>query len=286
MTRRSPAEYDFAALKFDDRLISKNFNVTSGRTIKAIVAHHMVIRDQDPDEPDALDAMARVWQGTETSAHYGVDGRFVGQFVNDKDIAWAVGNWAGNQETISIEHTNSTLDEPGSANDYHVSDETWRTGARLAGNLHKVYGLGRPVMNVTLRQHNTYSSTMCPGPYLGGIIWPLYCAEAQRVYDGAPEPTPIPEEPEKEEVDMFLVFDGRYGVFWAIPSNLTTKAMIHPNDRGAVAQGWEAQGVKWLGPMAFSADTLDRIPDVSAQEVITVSGTVVTDMVGDDKGNA
>src|SRR5699024_1934142 len=58
----------------------------------------------------------------------------------------------------------------------------WKTGARLVAQLHHHYGLGIPVAGRTLRKHSSFTSTACPGPYLGGRIWRKYVKEARRQY--------------------------------------------------------------------------------------------------------
>ncbi|MDR1266705.1 MAG: N-acetylmuramoyl-L-alanine amidase [Propionibacteriaceae bacterium] len=127
--------------------------------------------------------------GRQTSAHYGVqDGRVV-QFVHDKDTAWATGNNTGNAQGISIEHVNSQL-----APDYPVSDATFNTGARLVAALHRYYGWGRPT-RATVKAHQEFSATACPGPYLMANL-DRYIALAAAMYDGQdPAPAPAPTQP-------------------------------------------------------------------------------------------
>lgn len=183
MARRTPSQYNFDKLQFDQRILTKHFTRQASKDVKYIVIHHMVVKDRNRDTDDALDTVYNIWQSRPASAHYGVDGKFVGQFVWDKDYAWATGSTEGNRYGISIEHVNSTLDEPGTSNDYHVSEETWKNGAKLVAYLHKYYKMGRPTKDKSLRRHSSFSSTACPGPYLGKEIWDEYVEEAQRVYD-------------------------------------------------------------------------------------------------------
>lgn len=190
MTRRVPEEYVWGALLFDETWLDKHYTPQSSKNLKAIVVHHMAMRGAGNGK--ALDAVYRTWQTRPASAHYGVDGVYVRQYVRDKDRAWAVGSRSGNATTISIEHANSTVG-PG----WRVSDTTIDTGARLVAYLHKVYGLGRPVDRVTLKQHKDYIHTECPGPYLGGSAWAKYVTAAQTHYDNisdfraVPKPSPV-----------------------------------------------------------------------------------------------
>lgn len=200
MTRREPNQYNWDKLQFDERLLTKHYTKQSSKQVRYVVVHHMVVKDRDANKPDALDAVYNIWQSRPASAHYGIDGRFIGQFVWDRDYAWATGNTLGNRHGISIEHVNSTLDESGTANDYKISEETWKNGAKLTAYIHKVYKMGRPIKNVTLRKHSSFSATACPGPFMDKI-WDQYVREAQQVYDaiikgqspGSPAPAPKPK---------------------------------------------------------------------------------------------
>lgn len=178
--RMDPSEYNWDTCDFELMLLTKHYSELAGRDIEAITVHHMtIVGDGDGD---ALVRCYNVWQNREASAHYGVDGKFVGQFVWDKDFAWATANNWGNLHTISIEHANRTA---GPA--WEVDVETWMTGAKLAAYLHVLYKLGRPTSTGfgaggTLRTHQSFYQTACPGPYFKSI-WTKYVTEVQRVYD-------------------------------------------------------------------------------------------------------
>jgi len=191
MTRRTPAQYDWDKLLFDETILTRHFTPQSSKDVKFIVVHHMVIKDRDKNDDDALDTCYNIWQTRRASAQYGVDNQFIRQFVWDKDSAWATGNGDGNRFGISIEHVNETLDQAGTENDYLVSQETWQNGARLAAYLHRAYGMGRPVKDKTLRKHKSFTKTACPGPYFDKI-WNEYVAFSQAVYDVITAPgTPV-----------------------------------------------------------------------------------------------
>jgi hypothetical protein len=182
MTRRSPAQYNWDKLLFDETIMTKHFTKKTSRDIDFVVVHHMVIQDKDLLDDEALDACYKIWQVRAASAHYGVEELFVRQFVWDTNMAWATGTALGNEKGISIEHVNKLLNVTGTINDYTISERTWKNGAKLAAYLHKVHKLGRPVKNKTLRKHSSFKATACPGPYMDKI-WDQYVAEAQRVYD-------------------------------------------------------------------------------------------------------
>lgn len=182
MTRRSPAEYNWSALEFDETILTKHFTSPRQQKIQFVVVHHMTVLGRGTGS--ALDACWNIWQTRQASAHYGVDGSLVRQFVWDADAGWSTGSYVGNNGGISIEHANSVV---GDGTNWQVADQTWKNGARLAANLHKFYNLGRPTSNGngtagTLRAHQSFNATACPGPYLMSI-WGSYLAEAQRVYD-------------------------------------------------------------------------------------------------------
>lgn len=193
---RTPEEYVFETLDFEVHILDKHFSALNGRDIEFVVVHHMTVKGDGSGS--ALDACYQIWQNREASAHYGVDGKQICQFVWDKDFAWATANTYGNLHGISIEHANKTLSPY-----WEIDLETWMTGAKLAAYIHVVYNLGRPTstgfgMGGTLRTHQSFYSTACPGPYFQKI-WSQYVAEVQRIYDliksGAvvtPTPTPQP----------------------------------------------------------------------------------------------
>lgn len=211
--RRSPEQYDWEGLLFDETFLDLHYSPRPHKDLKFVVVHHMMVVGNGDGR--ANDACFNIWQTREASAHYGVDGRFVRQFVNDTDYAWATGNTFGNEHGISIEHANTTL-----APNYEVSDETIQTGARLVAHLHKAYNLGRPVDGVTLKQHRNFFGTACPGPTLGERRWPEYVATAQAIYDqitGGVLLPPPPEPPRTHEVKRGDTLSGiarQYGTTW------------------------------------------------------------------------
>lgn len=139
-------------------------NYTSGRQdkIRGIVIHHAA--------STSLDSIGQVFSqpGRGGSAHYGVGGKQVHQYVREEDTAWHCSNWAGNSATIGIETTNST-----GAPDWKVSDETFDTLCKLVAEIAKRNGLGKLWINPdadfpALSGHKDWqgAATVCPGPYL------------------------------------------------------------------------------------------------------------------------
>lgn len=146
-------------------------NYTAGRTadILGIVIHH--------GATTSLDAIGRTFQapGRQASAHFGIDGNEVHQFVDVNDTAWHCGNWYGNCRTIGIEVTNSTL-----APDWKVSEESFDTLCRFVAALAKDFNLGKLVVdpdadcpNISGHRDWYGASTFCPGDYLYGRLQEL-----------------------------------------------------------------------------------------------------------------
>lgn len=188
MTRRTPAQYRWNDLLFDETLLTRHF--TPGRpggSIQYVTIHHMIVDDGHPDKTEALDLCYKIWQTREASAHYGVEDSFVRQYVNDRDTAWSNGNFNSNIRSIAIEHANANP-----SGRYEVSEKTWKLGAKLTAHICKYYGLGRPVWGKNVRKHSDFSATACPGPFMTGILPNKYIQEAQRVYDSIGKPTPKP----------------------------------------------------------------------------------------------
>lgn len=237
MTRRQPSAYNWSKMQFDETIMGKHFTRGRNRKIQFVVAHHMTIIGSG--NGSANTACYNTWQTRQASAHYGVDGQHVRQFVWDRDAAWACGSGLGNHAGISIEHANSTAGPR-----WQISDTTWRNGARLAAYLHKAHGLGRPTTSNggrggTLRKHSSFFATACPGPFMDSI-WSQYVAEAQRVYDaiskgGTPPPTTNPKpEPEKEWFDMATEAQLRKIVREEVERNRVTRS---PNAPATVYKG-------------------------------------------------
>ena len=137
-------------------------NFTYGRqdTIHGIVIHHAA--------STSLDSVGQVFSqyGRGGSAHYGVKGTQVHQYVREEDTAWHCGDWAGNSCTVGIETVNST-----GAPDWLVDDETLETLCKLVADIAKRNGLGKIKFEPdgtypTLSAHRDWSPTYCPGDYL------------------------------------------------------------------------------------------------------------------------
>lgn len=88
-----------------------------------------------------------------TSAHFGVEDDSIHQYVQVDDTAWAVGNFARNQETISIEHS-ANVKRP-------ASELTYQTSAKLIAILSHDFGI--PLDRDHIIGHKQIKATQCPG---------------------------------------------------------------------------------------------------------------------------
>lgn len=164
-------------------------NYTVGRqgcSIQGIVIHHQAGTN--------INTMDNIFNtaGRNGSAHYGVSGTEIHQYVGEANISWHCGVWWGNCRTIGIETTNST-----GAPDWMVSEQTFDTLVKLVADIAKRNNLGRLYLNPSadcpvLSGHRDWSATSCPGPYLYPKLQEL-CDRANAInYPPAPEPEPAP----------------------------------------------------------------------------------------------
>ena len=168
MSNRTPENYNWEKLEFKNMLLPSHLynKGRAGHKIEYFTIHHMIILDNQTRDESPLVACRNVWvNGRQASAHYGVSGDFVGQYVWDNDTAFANANLESNRRTIAVEHANKTLDMPGTENDYLVDEKTFFTGARLIAHGHHRFNL-KPQRNVTVRRHGEFTPTACPGPYM------------------------------------------------------------------------------------------------------------------------
>ncbi len=159
------------------------------------------------------EGVLNVWKTRPASAHFDVDASgAVAQYVLVNEYAWAVGNTQGNCETISIEMANST-----GAPSWKVADATIQSAARLAGWLF-AHVIGERPSTSNLFQHNHWSSTDCPGPYVKNL-WTAFIKSAQEAYDqfkgSAPAPKPTPQSPSGKKSNEAIaaeVWVGKWGI--------------------------------------------------------------------------
>ena len=137
-------------------------NMTTGRSgkkIDKIFVHHMAGNL-------TVKQCGNVFASREASAHYGVNGNNIGQYVDEANTAWHCGNAAYNRRSIGIELAN----DGGASTNWHVSDKTIATAINLIADICKRNGIKK--LNFTgdlsgnLCMHCYCASTACPGGYL------------------------------------------------------------------------------------------------------------------------
>lgn len=98
----------------------------------------------------------------EASTHYGVGKNGdIGLYVDEKNTAYANGNFESNLRAVTIEVSNSSV-----GGDYPVSDKVLKKIIELVADIAKRNNLGKLVKGKNLTPHNKYSATSCPGKYL------------------------------------------------------------------------------------------------------------------------
>ena len=88
-----------------------------------------------------------------TSAHYAVEDTTVHQYVKEEHVAYAVGNYTRNQETISIELSANVK--------RNASEATYKTSAKLLREIADRYGI--PLDRKHIIKHSEIVPTQCCG---------------------------------------------------------------------------------------------------------------------------
>lgn len=138
---------------------SPNYDSRDGKRITDITIHHMAGNL-------SVETCGSVFRSRPASAHYGIgsDGR-VGQYVDEKYAAWANGNFASNQRSVTIELANDEI-----GGNWHVSDKALAKCIDLVTDICKRNGISKLVFNGStsgnLTAHKMFMATACPGPYL------------------------------------------------------------------------------------------------------------------------
>jgi hypothetical protein len=157
-----------------------------GNKIEKIFVHHMAGNL-------TVRQCGSVFDNRQASAHYGVNGTAIGQYVDEKDTAWHCGNFKWNQRSIGIELAN----DAGSKGNWHVSDATIQTAIKLIADICRRNGIKRLSytgnMNGNLCMHRWVCSTSCPGPYLSNQFARIALGVNKILMEGY--------KPEKLEVD-------------------------------------------------------------------------------------
>lgn len=91
--------------------------------------------------------------GADVSAHYGVSGDTIYQWVADHEVAWHAGNYTMNRRSLGIEHDANT--------DHNASEKTYQASAKLIASLCLKYAI--PLDREHIIKHSEVKATQCPG---------------------------------------------------------------------------------------------------------------------------
>ena len=108
--------------------------------------------------------MVPTFLANQTSAHYGIKGHQVRQFVSDAQGAWATGNTWANTWLLHIECANSA-GEP----DWPVAEETVDTLVEFLAGKCREHGIGGLAVGGNLFGHRDFYNTFCPGVLYGRL---------------------------------------------------------------------------------------------------------------------
>ncbi len=90
---------------------------------------------------------------SKVSAHYGISGDLVYQWVKEEEVAYHSGDYGMNQRSIGIEHDATT--------DHNASESTYKTSIELIKIICKKYSI--PIDRTHIIKHSEVKPTQCPG---------------------------------------------------------------------------------------------------------------------------
>jgi hypothetical protein len=140
-------------------LVTNSSYRRGGTKIDKIFVHHMAGNL-------TVKQCGHVFDTRQASAHYGINGTAIGQYVDEADTAWHCGNSKYNKRSIGIELAN----DGGASTHWHVSSTTIKTAIKLIADICKRNGITKLIytgnLSGNLCMHQWVASTACPGPYL------------------------------------------------------------------------------------------------------------------------
>lgn len=89
----------------------------------------------------------------QVSAHYGIGGNQIHQYVREEDTAYHAGNLTVNRQSIGIEHEGGP--------DLPISDETYETSAELIAEICRRHSIPLDIDHI--KEHREIKATQCPG---------------------------------------------------------------------------------------------------------------------------
>lgn len=184
--------------------------------ITHISMHWMAGRIAGADAHFRANPQGRIAAPNGSSAHYGIAGTTIHQYVPESRRAGSDGNSASNDTTISIEHEGGWVQ-----NGAYVkpSPQTHETSAQLCADIARRYGWKSLRVGGNVFPHNHYVNTMCPGTLdIHSIV-----NRANQILSGAA--APVEPEQEKDD-DMKMIKAG--GIDYLIGPGYIFSS---PNDR-------------------------------------------------------
>ena len=107
-------------------IVSHRSSGRGGNKIDKIFVHHMAGNL-------SVRQCGNVFDSRPASAHYGINGNTIGQYVDEKDTSWHCGNFRYNQRSIGIELAN----DGGASSHWHVCSTTIKNGIKLISEIDK-----------------------------------------------------------------------------------------------------------------------------------------------------
>lgn len=197
--------------------ISPRRNSPRQDNIKKITIHHMAGNL-------TVEQCGQLFQTRQASSNYGIgtDGR-VGMYVEEKDRSWCSSSPSNDHQAITIEVAND-----GGEPDWHVSDKALAKCIDLCVDICQRNGIKR--LNFTgdasgnLTQHNYFTATACPGPYLKSKFNYIADEVNRRLGSGSVLPQDAPTQ-----VICGYASKGDLKAFAALMEDIGT-AVIYPKD--------------------------------------------------------
>lgn len=161
VTKVGAAPKEVSGNKFSGLVTSTNVNgMNNGGALKKvsyIVIHHNATTSKNVAMNTWLQSA-----GNYTSAHYEITDTEIIGCVGENLVAWHCGGRGTitNDNSIGLEHVNSSIGNPNDASSYLISEKTINNGAKLAADICKRHGI-KPSRK-TIVGHREVSSTACP----------------------------------------------------------------------------------------------------------------------------
>lgn len=150
--------------------ISNYKKTRSGSKLTDFILHHMAGNL-------SIESCGVLWQNPERncSSTYGVQGKFIGQYVSEDDEPYTSSNRIADRKAITIEIANAqevagkdyaeTI-KNGDALGWPVTNETLETTINLMVDCMKRNGFAPLVVGENLKWHSMFAATLCPGPFI------------------------------------------------------------------------------------------------------------------------